>query len=87
MDKYNYVIHYRNLQQCLVLGMKFKKIHRILKLKQSDQMKSYINFNTQKRNKSINESDKTCFKLMNNAIYGKTMENMKQQSKQQSRPY
>ena len=81
MDKYNYVIHYRNMQQCLVLGMKFKKIHRILKLKQSDQMKSYINFNTQKRNKSINESDKTFFKLMNNGIYGKTMENMRKRIK------
>ena len=42
MDKNNYVIHFRNLQQCLELGMKLKQIHRILKFKQKDWMKPYI---------------------------------------------
>ena len=71
------MIHYRNLQQCLELGMKFNKIHRILKFKQKDCMKPYIDFKTQKRKEAANEADKNHFRLLNNAAYGKTMENMR----------
>ena len=42
INKNNFVIYYRNLQQCLELGMKLKKTHRILKFKQSDWMRPYI---------------------------------------------
>ena len=57
--------------------MKFKKIRRILKLKQKDWMTPYIVFNTERRKETTNEADKSHFKLLNNAAYGKTMKNMR----------
>ena len=80
MDKNNYVIYYRNLQRCLDLGMKFKKIHRILKFKQKDWMKPYIEFNTKKK-EATNDADKNLFKLLNNAVYSKTMKNLRKRIK------
>ena len=75
-DKTNYVLHYRNLPLYLSLGMKLTKIHKVLKFKQSNWMKKYIIFNTEKRTNAANSFEKDIFKVMINSVYGKTMENL-----------
>ena len=81
MSRKNYVVHYRNLKYYLSQGLILKKVHRILEFKQSAWMKPYIDFNTQKRKEATNKADKNQLKLLDNAVYGKTMENMRKRIK------
>ena len=71
-DKSNYVVHYRNPQLHLSLGRKLTKIHRVLKFKQCNWIKKYIDFNS-----AVNSFEKDLFKSMINSVSGNTMENLR----------
>ena len=76
-DKKSYVIHIQALNQALQHGLRLDRIHRAIEFDQSPWLKTYIDFNAQLRTAATNDFEKDFFKLMNNSVFGKMMENIR----------
>ena len=76
-DKKEYVVHIRALKQALNHGLILKKVHRVIQFNQEAWLKPYIEMNTKLRTEAKNDFDKDFLKIMNNSVFGKTMENVR----------
>ena len=76
-DKKKYVVHISILNQALNHGLKLKKVHRVIEFNQEAWLNKYIDMITELRKKASNDFEKDFFKLINNAVFGKTMENVR----------
>ena len=76
-DNENYVVHIRALKQALNHGLTLKKVHRVIEFRQQAWLKPYIDMNTELRTEAKNDFEKDFLKLMNNSVFGKTVENVR----------
>ena len=76
-NKERYTLHYRNLKFYIRQGLNLVTIHRGIQFRQSNWLKTYIEFNTSLRAQAKNDFEKNLFKLMSNSVYGKSMENVR----------
>ena len=77
-DKSKYIIHIRNLKEALNHGLVLKNVRRVIQLNQNAWLKPYIDLNTDlRKKKQKNDFEKDFFKVMNNAVFGKTIETVR----------